>query len=54
MVVNGGKVVGKERCLLLFNNMVLCAATKRRKKKAKPNFTSRKRSDELESSTGSR
>ena len=50
-LLSNGKVTGKDRCLLLFNNMVLCASMKKRKKKG---FTSRIKSEELESSTGSR
>ena len=49
-ITSNGKVVGKDRCLLLFNNMILCAAMKRRKKKG----LGRDRTAELESSTGSR
>jgi hypothetical protein len=51
-MMSNGKVVGKDRCLLLFNNMVLCASMKRRKKKG---LTARiSKSEDLESSTGSR
>ena len=49
-MVSSGEVVEKERCLLLFNNMVLCASMKRRKKKG----LGKSRVDDLESSTGSR
>lgn len=49
-MVSGSQVVEKERCLLLFNNMVMCASLKRRKKKG----ILRSKTEELESSTGSR
>ena len=45
LVRNGGDVRTKHRCLLLFNNMVICAAAKRRRLGLK---------QELESTTGSR
>ena len=48
-MVSNGRVVRKDRCLLLFNNMVLCAAMKKRKKRG-----AKEKSEELESSTGSR
>lgn len=47
--MSGDEVVRKERCFLLFNNMVVCAAMRKRKKKK--NLHSK---TELESSTGSR
>ena len=48
-LMNNGQLVMKDRCLLLFSNMILCAAMRWRKKKGQ-----RAKKVELESTTGSR
>ncbi len=49
-MMSNGRLVSKDRCLLLFSNMILCAAMRRRKKRG----SEKTRKEDLESTTGSR